>query len=75
MSDGKMTPETAAKFIDLMVASAPALGDIKVTILRWPFPWLNPWRWPSWLVWRLRRGRKTERYAVPTLTFGPKEKP
>jgi hypothetical protein len=73
MSNGKLTKESSEKFIELMVEQAPAMAAMHVVIFRWPFPWLKPWRWPAWLVWRWHRGWKKDRFLVPT--FGPKDKP
>jgi hypothetical protein len=62
---GLVTPERAERFIELVVEQAPILGAGLVTRFRWPFPWLKPWLWPAWVVWRIARGRRQDRFRVP----------
>ena len=38
---------------ELTVEQADACHGVHISRFRWPFPWLNPWRWPAWLQ-RLR---------------------
>jgi hypothetical protein len=64
MSDGKLTKETAADFIELTVDQAPMFAAMHVRRFRWPFPWKKPTRWPAWVVWRIARWRSKERFDV-----------
>jgi hypothetical protein len=62
---GRLNDEQADRFIELVVSQASISQAVHVTRFAWPFPWLKPWLWPAWIVWRIKRGKSKASFRVP----------